>query len=274
VQGPRPQAQPDPPEHRCADRVAVAFDVDGTLFDSEPEGHRLAFNAAFAELGVDVRWDLDTYASLLAVPGGRRRIEHYLICRGTPLPEARDIAARVHARKTELFVELALAGRIPTRPGVERLVRQLLAAGVELHVVTTGNAKWVRPLLGAAFGAGTFDIVITAEDVLELKPSPEAYLHMLAGTGLDRSHVVAIEDSAVGLASARAAGLACLVVRDSYAGHGPFPGAGLICAGFDELTAGIVLDVVPCQARRPAAVPPEFERTLIPARRDGELDEL
>ncbi len=141
------QTQPDPMAHRCADRVAVAFDVDGTLFDSEPEGHRVAFNAAFAELGVDVRWDLDTYANLLAVPGGRRRIEHYLICCGTGQQEARDTAARVHARKTELIVELALAGRIPTRPGVDRLVRQLLDAGAELHVVTTGSARWVRPLL-------------------------------------------------------------------------------------------------------------------------------
>jgi HAD superfamily hydrolase (TIGR01509 family) len=253
--------------------VAVAFDVDGTLFDSEPEGHRVAFNAAFAELGVDVQWDLDTYANLLAVPGGRRRIEHYLICCGTGLQDARDTAVRVHERKTELIVELALAGRIPTRPGVEQLVRQLLDAGAELHVVTTGSARWVRPLLTATFGVGTFDIVITAEDVLELKPSPEAYLHVLQGSGLDPRHVVAIEDSAVGLASARAAGLTCLVVRDSYAGHGPFPGAALICSGFEELTAEIVLGAMPCRARRSTAVRPEFDRALIPARRDGDLDD-
>jgi len=111
-------------------------------------------------------------------------------------------------------------------------------------------------------------------DVLELKPSPEAYLHVLQGSGLDPRHVVAIEDSAAGLASARAAGLTCLVVRDSHAGHGPFPGAALICSGFEELTAEIVLDAVPCQACRPAPIRPAVERTLIPARRHGDLDDL
>jgi beta-phosphoglucomutase-like phosphatase (HAD superfamily) len=75
---------------------------------------------------------------------------------------------------------------------------------------------------------------------------------MLRKTGLDRSHVVAVEDSAVGLASARSAGLACLVVQNTYVSHGPFPGAALICSSFDELEVAAVLAAVPCQACRPA----------------------
>jgi HAD superfamily hydrolase (TIGR01509 family) len=240
-----------PPGQSCANRVAVAFDVDGTLVDSEPEGHRVAFNQAFAELGVDVWWDLDTYADLLAVTGGRRRIEHHLVATGRPLQEAREVAAAVHERKTELFVELAVAGRIPARPGVARLLCRLREAGVELHVVTTGNAAWVGPLLATTFGADTFDVVITAEDVAQLKPSPEAYLNMLARTGLDPGHVVAVEDSTNGLISARSAGLACVVVHNTYVSHGPFPGAALIRSGFDELDVDAVLDAVPCRACRP-----------------------
>src|SRR5881398_2221481 len=53
---------------------AVIFDVDGTLADTERDGHRPAFNAAFAEHGLDVEWDVAAYGRLLAITGGRRRI--------------------------------------------------------------------------------------------------------------------------------------------------------------------------------------------------------
>lgn len=52
---------------------AVVFDVDGTLADTERDGHRAAFNRAFAEYGPGCRWDEVTYGGLLGVTGGRRR---------------------------------------------------------------------------------------------------------------------------------------------------------------------------------------------------------
>ena len=57
---------------------AVLFDVDGTLADTERDGHRPAFNAAFAELGVDWEWDVDLYGELLAITGGKERIRHFI----------------------------------------------------------------------------------------------------------------------------------------------------------------------------------------------------
>jgi HAD superfamily hydrolase (TIGR01509 family) len=200
-------------------------------------------------------------------------VERYLNRIGWSAAAARDTAVRVHERKTELIVELALAGRIPIRPGVDRLVGQLLAADVDLHVVTTGSARWVRPLLASAFGSDTFGTVITSEDVLELKPSPQAYLNLLQRTGLGAWHVVAVEDSAVGLAAARGAGLACVVVRDPYADDGPFPGAALVCSGFEELCAEVVLGAAPCRGRRAAATRATFAESGLPARRDCEFDE-
>ena len=57
---------------------AVLFDVDGTLADTERDGHRVAFNAAFAELGLDWTWDIDLYGDLLKITGGKERIHHYM----------------------------------------------------------------------------------------------------------------------------------------------------------------------------------------------------
>ena len=57
---------------------AVLFDVDGTLADTERDGHRLAFNAAFEEFSLAWQWDVELYGELLAITGGKERIRHYM----------------------------------------------------------------------------------------------------------------------------------------------------------------------------------------------------
>jgi beta-phosphoglucomutase-like phosphatase (HAD superfamily) len=56
---------------------ALLWDVDGTLAETEFEGHRHGFNLAFKEAGLPWHWDLDTYRGLLAVSGGRERLAAY-----------------------------------------------------------------------------------------------------------------------------------------------------------------------------------------------------
>ena len=48
------------------------------LADTERDGHRLAFNAAFEELGLDWEWDVELYGELLAITGGKERIRHFM----------------------------------------------------------------------------------------------------------------------------------------------------------------------------------------------------
>jgi len=52
---------------------ALIFDVDGTLADTERDGHRVAFNLAFADAGLDWDWTVDIYEDLLTVTGGKER---------------------------------------------------------------------------------------------------------------------------------------------------------------------------------------------------------
>ena len=54
---------------------AVFWDVDGTLADTEMDGHRPAFNMAFKELGLPFVWDEALYNRLLSIPGGLRRVK-------------------------------------------------------------------------------------------------------------------------------------------------------------------------------------------------------
>ena len=119
---------------------AVLFDVDGTLADTERDGHRPAFNAAFAELGLDWEWDVELYGELLAITGGKERIRHF-IENHVPEELARsgldDWIAQIHKVKTRHYVEALERGGIPLRPGVARLIRQLREANIKIAIATT-----------------------------------------------------------------------------------------------------------------------------------------
>jgi HAD superfamily hydrolase (TIGR01509 family) len=195
---------------------AVIFDVDGTLADTERDGHRVAFNEAFEAAGLDYRWGVAEYGELLTTTGGRRRIERYLRSRKHSPAEAAALAAELHRDKTRRFAELVRARAMDARPGAAELIAQLRAEKVATAVATTGTSDWVLPLLDILFGLGVFDVVVTGSDVTELKPDPAVYLEALARLGLHADDAVAIEDSANGIQAAQAAGLRCVAVVNSY----------------------------------------------------------
>ncbi len=213
----------------------MIFDVDGTIADTERDGHRVAFNLAFEKLGMPDRWDVDSYGELLAVPGGRARLRQYLGGRGMGVNELDDVVPRLHELKNRFFVDLIRRGRIEARPGIVRLVDELQVSQITVGVATTGSRHWVEELLEVLLGAarvGRFGAVVTGEEASAHKPDPELHLTALDRLSCRPEAVVAVEDSALGLRSAKAAGLACLVVRNSYTAGQDFTDADLVV---DEL---------------------------------------
>lgn len=216
---------------------AVVFDVDGTIADTERHGHRVAFNMAFEAVGLEDRWDEELYGRLLAVPGGKERLDHHLASRGVPAGERARIVPALHERKNAFFLELMREGAAPLRPGVARLLDELAAAGVPVAVATTGSRPWVVELLGVLLGEerrGRFAAVVTGEDVRRQKPDPEVYLLTLERLGADPERTAAVEDSEPGLRAALGAGLACLVVRNGYTMGHDFAGAALVVDSLGE----------------------------------------
>lgn len=214
--------------------AAVIFDVDGTLVDSERHGHRVAFNRAFEAFGLPYVWDEELYGELLHTTGGRRRIAGYLVGQGVPEDEAGDLARRLHARKTEILQEMVDAGVVEVRPGADRLLAELAAAGdVRLAVGTTGSRGWVERLLRRLLPNVEWDAVVTGDDVTNRKPDPEVFLVALRQLGLAAPRdAVVVEDSAEGVAAARAAGMRCVVVVNGYTADHDLSGADLVLDGF------------------------------------------
>ncbi|MCS7102208.1 MAG: HAD-IA family hydrolase [Burkholderiaceae bacterium] len=200
---------------------ALLWDVDGTLAETERDGHRVAFNRAFEALGIPWRWDEAHYGRLLRITGGRERILHDMRNRSdAPPPAERDrIAAALHAKKNAFYAEMMARAAIPLRPGVQGLLEQAQGAGVRLGIVTTTSRSNVDALLRAHFGADwlrQFAVVVCGEDVARKKPDPEVYVKALAALQIDPLQAVAVEDSPGGVAAARAAGVPVIVTRSYY----------------------------------------------------------
>ena len=81
--------------------LALIFDVDGTLADTEG-AHREAFNEAFVETGLPWHWSEELYVRLLGVSGGKERLDAYhREISGEPMPPS--LVDAVHAAKTRRY---------------------------------------------------------------------------------------------------------------------------------------------------------------------------
>ena len=150
---------------------ALVWDVDGTLAETEHDGHRVAFNQAFAEAGLDWHWDEALYRDLLATTGGKERMRAWWQRRdpaGAASPDAAGRIARLHARKTALYGDLVARGAVQLRPGVARLLQaarpgaDLVLRQAPLLVDVLGNANATAAAAAAATAALTAALVFWA----------------------------------------------------------------------------------------------------------------
>lgn len=202
---------------------ALIFDMDGTLTETE-DVHRRAFNAAFDELGLPWHWDVDLNRRLLAVSGGVERMGHFQ----TRLPDAErlDLAGLrgVYAAKRRHFARLLAESPPGLREGVAALLEAADDRGLKRAVVTAASAGSFAMVAETVLPepvSRLFDLVITGDDVTTKKPDPQGYLAALDGLGVAADAAIVFEDSPVGFAAARAAGIPVVVTPSA---HGPQDG--------------------------------------------------
>ena len=219
---------------------AILWDVDGTLAETERDGHRVAFNLAFEQLGFPWRWSIERYGELLHVAGGRER----LIADLETQPDAPDdpaerkaLAAEVHRLKNSYYANLVSDCGLSFRPGVVELFDECERRGVPMGITTTTSRSNLDALMAVNLGPawkGRFAAVVNGEDVTRKKPDPEVYERAVTEMGISPAEAVAVEDTPDGVAAARGAGVPVMVARSSYFSDAVIDGAIAIGPGLDS----------------------------------------
>jgi HAD superfamily hydrolase (TIGR01509 family) len=217
------------------DLAALIFDVDGTLADTERDGHRVAFNKAFADAGLDWEWSVELYGKLLAVTGGKERIRHYLDNYNQAFQRPDDLdgfIAGLHGAKTQHYTEMLGEGLIPMRNGVKRLLDEARAAGMRLAIATTTTPANVSALLQHSLAPDAedwFEVIAAGDIVPAKKPAPDIYQWAMQQMDLPPSACLAVEDSHNGVRSALGADIhSILVTTNGYTVDDDFSGASLV----------------------------------------------
>jgi beta-phosphoglucomutase-like phosphatase (HAD superfamily) len=219
---------------------AFIFDVDGTLADTERHGHRVAFNQAFEQFGLDWHWSEETYGELLAVTGGKERMAHFVRTHDKPEKDREDLGSlikQLHARKTENYVSLLKRNAIPLRPGVKRLLQDAREQKIRLAIATTTTPENITALLENALGPESiawFDVIGAGDIVPEKKPAADIYHYVLRHMNLNADDCLAFEDSINGLRASLGAGIKTIITHNGYTEQDDFTGAELVLDHFGD----------------------------------------
>ena len=209
---------------------ALIFDVDGTLANTEHDGHLRAFNETFRLFELDWHWDSELYSDLLSVSGGKERLAHYINHYNPKLKSDLSVndIADMHNKKTEIFVNHVTNGDIPLRIGVDRLIEEAIENGLRLGIATTTSLKNVEALMTSTLGESAlnrFEVIGAGDVVKSKKPAADIYRYVLDKMSLSCHECIAFEDSGIGFASATSAGLRTVVTLSEYTKTKNFQGA-------------------------------------------------
>jgi beta-phosphoglucomutase len=195
---------------------AIIIDFNGVILDDEPL-HFAAMREVVADYGIDLTretyWDkylpFDDFQCLEA------------ICRDYSLRLPTDERVGALSRKIRIYREL-LQDHLPLFPGVARFIRTA-AESYPLALASGARRDEIHSTLDSAGLRRYFVVIVAAEDFSQGKPHPESFLLALErlNAAIDSRPIrseecLVIEDSVGGVHGARAAGMTCMAVTNSY----------------------------------------------------------
>jgi HAD superfamily hydrolase (TIGR01509 family) len=201
---------------------ALIWDVDGTLAETERDGHRVAFNAAFLKMGLGWEWSVEGYGPLLKVTGGFERILAFrrdALQEDISRPAILEHTRTLHRLKNRYYAELLSDVGISLRPGVVELLETCMADNFPMAIATTTSRSNLQALMHRHLGSGWsywFQALVCGEELSRKKPDPQAYALAVNLLGLRPQDCVAVEDSLNGIKSASDAGVPVLLTRSAY----------------------------------------------------------
>lgn len=206
----------------------MIFDVDGVIVDSEP-------------------LSMTIIAEIIGEHGGHVTPALLAGLAGVNLTEALKVAAAHSGRALdpgalyrsyqERYLPRLRASAVPT-PGLRTLVTALNGASVPIGLASSSSLAEIDVVVHALRIGPMLAAIASADEVSRPKPAPDVYHLAIKRLGTGPDGVVAIEDSATGMASANAAGLVCVGIRTAFTQAHDLGKATLLVNSLEELDLG------------------------------------
>lgn len=194
---------------------AVIFDMDGLMVDSEAL-HVAAYNAVINPLGFNLTEE-ENRQRYIGV-GDPEVIKDLLLRHKMPITEEE------FSSKKSLEYE-RLQANVKANPGLAELMRKLKDAGVKMAIASNSSLSNITQVV---VNLGLEDLVygyLSGEDVPSPKPAPDLFLLTAQKIGVDPSDCLVLEDSPVGIAAAKAAGMKAFAIPSKDTLHMDFTDA-------------------------------------------------
>ncbi|MDO8512392.1 MAG: HAD family phosphatase [bacterium] len=204
---------------------AVIFDLDGVLIDSEPVNVKAA-QQAFSEFGYTLS-DED----VLLIPG--RHSDDYIpeIVKNNSLPILPvQVVSSIHEHYRALWQKMVVL-----MPDTLEILSSLKEKGIILALATSASRPTVEMFLNKFGFAKYFTVIISADDICHRKPHPESYLVALAKLHQPSHSIIVVEDTAIGVTAAKAAGLLCAAIPNNFSRNQDFSQADYIYTSLNEV---------------------------------------
>ena len=221
---------------------ACIFDVDGTLAETETL-HLEAFNQVFSEFQLNWIWDQTLYKQLLQIAGSKNRINYFNNLSKPKL--SNNLIREILERKNRLYIKKLQKNSVKVCSGVKELVN-LLKNEMKLAIATSTSKENVDALVLKIWGEKTnaiFSAISTPEEYTKNKPAPDLYINALKKLSLKPHQAIAIEDSEIGLKSAKAAKIKTIVVPSIYTQGSDFSNADLVVSDLFDPRVKVLLGV-------------------------------
>ncbi len=229
---------------------AVIFDLDGVLWDGEPLYHS-AFNVVLAPLGHTLTDEEYVHIIGHGVEEAWRWVRDRFQLAESPGRFLRAYDAAV----------LRLLDKpVAPLPGVRVLLDELQRRRLRVGLASASLRQWVDATLHGLGLEKAFDAIVSASEVQHAKPAPDLYLAAAERLGVPPRECLAVEDTATGIAAAKAAGMFAVQMCAASTALPPLPEADLVIADYSQFDLSLLDgDGVADRPAETAAVTPDPE---------------
>lgn len=211
--------------------AAVVFDFDGLIMDTE-RCLTTSWQQEWRCYGLEL--DLESFWVAHGADADEERESRL----GLAVGSAFDAVA---SRERRERLRLRMVAELGLSPGIADWLRQARQTSLRLAIASSSSRRWVRDLLRQVGWESVFAVLACGDEVSFAKPAPDVYRLALDRLGLPPAHAVAVEDSAHGVAAAKAAGLRCIAIPNAHVGSARCEAADLVLPSATTMSLGDAL---------------------------------